>query len=415
MSEQRLDIFDYIDTASTVLEQKRESYTKSAVKIAAFLEKAFEGEDALVGVTYRVKTGPSLKEKIIRNNLYKEHSAENVVAACSDIAGLRMECRFLDDEAILYEKLKAVFCWQAEDGYYYPEGKKHLRLKLSAPQPERQKNGLAIYRIDGFVVLSGEKYNFELQIKSLVNSFWSEIEHKIIYKNKRFMLIDDFVSELMGSINENLKNIDRQLNMLFHRCLDSSHAGQIQAVENMLLGLINELFSRLVEEKAGISVNIKPYSQALVKYILGYSSFADLAHAKTRAQRKTPQAGLDGTVLLFMDWMRTVDFLAIRVGENITFDHPIAYRNETEQIIGEKFIAEMNRDFYCNTFFHILFSLEVGNDMQDFSSYVRYYARRIGADAKTDRGKVRLKYEIEKGDAGQLVLEKEICRLAAIE
>ena len=199
--------------------------------------------------------------------------------------------------------------------------------------------------------------------------------------------------------------------MLFHHCLDTSQSGQTAAIGNMLLGLINELFSRLVEERIGISVNIKPYSQALVRYISGYSTFA----RRNGDGFSDDALPFNETMVQFMKWLKGVDFDAIKVGEPIIFDHPIAYESEMQEIIGKKLISEMNNDFYCNTFFHILFSLEVGNDMQDFSSYVRYYARRIGADAKTDRGKVRLKYEIEKGDAGQLVLEKEICRLAAIE
>ncbi len=412
MKNEKLNVFSYIDTACGVLDEKRESYTKSAAKISAYLEKALEEFDALVGVTYRVKTSASLREKIIRNNLYKQYSALDVVGECSDIAGIRLECRFLEDEQALYEKLKELFCNDAGCGYFYPEGRKHLRLKLGAPQPERQKNGLEIYRIDGFVVLGGEKYNYELQIKSLVNSFWSEIEHKIIYKNKRFMLIDDFVNELMSSLNDSLKNIDRQLNMLFHRCLDSSQKGQLAAAENMLLGLINELFSRLVEERVGISVNIKPYSQALVKYLLGYSTFARRAGDFPLGDDALP---FNETLVRFMRWLKDVDFDGIGVGQAITFEQPFVYENEMQEIIGKKLTAEMNDDFFCNTFFHILFSLEVGNDMQDFSTYVRYYEHRIGAQTKSDAGKVRLKFEIEKADVGKMVLEKEILRLAAIK
>ena len=394
------------------MENARESYTRSAEKISSYLETALASEDSMVGVTYRIKTGPSLKEKIIRNNLYKQYAAENVVSECSDIAGIRLGCRFLKDEAALYERLRQLFCVDAGDGYFCPEGKKNLRLKLGTPQPEKQKNGLEIYRIDGFVLLGGERYNFELQIKSLVNSFWSEIEHKIIYKNKRFMLIDDFVNELMRSINENLKNVDRQLDMLFQRCLGTSQADQGAAMENMLIGLINEVFSRLVEEKAGISVNIKPYSQALAKYILGYSSFSQ--QAQSHGGTAQPPVELR-TGLRFMDWLRTVDILRIPVGSPITFDHPFVFENELQECIGKKLSAEINNDFFCNTFFHILFSLEVGNDMQDFSTYVRYYAHRIGADEKSSTGKVRLKYEIEKADAGKMLLEGEIERLAAIK
>ena len=90
----KLDVFDYIDTACAVLESKRDSYNKSAAKIAGFLEKSFENFDALVGVTYRIKTVSSLKEKIIRNNLYKQYTAVELVSECSDIAGIRLECRF---------------------------------------------------------------------------------------------------------------------------------------------------------------------------------------------------------------------------------------------------------------------------------------------------------------------------------
>ena len=169
---EKLNVFAYIQTACAVLDEKRESYMKAAAKITAFLEKAFEDTDAFVGAAYRVKATPSLKEKIIRNKLYKKYSAETVVSECSDIAGIRLECRFLEDEAILYEKLRTVFSQNAGDGYFYPEGRKHLRLKLGAPQPERQKNGMEIYRIDGFAIYGGEKYNYELQIKSLVNSFF---------------------------------------------------------------------------------------------------------------------------------------------------------------------------------------------------------------------------------------------------
>lgn len=47
---------------------------------------------------------------------------------------------------------------------------------------KNKKNGFEIYRIDGVYEYNDQLFNFELQIKSLVNVFWGEIEHKIIYK-----------------------------------------------------------------------------------------------------------------------------------------------------------------------------------------------------------------------------------------
>ena len=58
-----------------------------------------------------------------------------------------------------------------------------IKLNLASKQPQKQKNGFDIYKIDGRYELGGYPVRFELQIKALVNSFWGEVEHKIIYKN----------------------------------------------------------------------------------------------------------------------------------------------------------------------------------------------------------------------------------------
>ncbi len=41
--------------------------------------------------------------------------------------------------------------------------------------------------------------------------FWSEIEHKIIYKNNTYLLADKFIKDMMDSIKNNLTMIDNQL------------------------------------------------------------------------------------------------------------------------------------------------------------------------------------------------------------
>ena len=216
----QIEIFDYVERAAATLEENRDALNRMGARITNFLEDMFEEVDETVSVTYRIKTATSLKEKIVRNAMYKQYEAEKLIYDASDTIGVRLECRFLDDEKLLYERLIRKFNVKRDDAYGV-KGRK-IFLKLDAPQPERQKNGLEIYRIDGYVLDGEKKYNFELQIKSLVNSFWSEIEHKIIYKNKRFMMIDKFVNELMMSIHSSLVNIDKQLHMLFKRCLSTT-------------------------------------------------------------------------------------------------------------------------------------------------------------------------------------------------
>ena len=192
---EKIDVFDYIERAATALDANAVGFAHAADKLTEFLETTFGEIDATVGVTSRIKSRNSLKEKILRNNLYKDYPAERLVFEMHDIIGVRIECRFFKDEEALYRKILETFSVDAGDGFFSPVGKKAIRLKLDTPQPEKQKNGFNIYRIDGTVAYAGEMYNFELQIKSLVNSFWSEIEHKLIYKNIRFSPADTLMKE----------------------------------------------------------------------------------------------------------------------------------------------------------------------------------------------------------------------------
>lgn len=397
----KIETFEYIDRAVARLEQDRTAFTQAATRIAAYLESALEA-DEVVGVTDRIKTPSSLREKIIRNDLYKQCAADELIYNMSDVIGVRVECRFLGDEKTVYERLKSLFDRDAGDGYFCSADQPNLALQLSSPQPERQKNGLEIYRIDGYVTLEGVRYNYELQIKSLVNSFWSEIEHKIIYKNKRLMMIDNFVTDLMMTIQKELVNIDSQLNMIYNRCMTHDVDAQMQQVENILTVLINEVYTQLIEEKAGFGVNIKDYAESVVKYILYDSSF--------KARRYDSEEMYGNTVMNVMNWMRDVDFDAIAIGERIELPAEIAYENEYQRCVGERLVQYINEDFFLNTFFHIFFSLEVGNNAQDFLSYVKYFEKRTAAGASPAR-RVLLKDRVLKTEPSKLVLEKTMDKI----
>lgn len=389
--------FEYIDNAVAVLERDRDNFTEAAGRLASFLEDALESSDEVVGVTDRIKTAASLREKIIRNDLYKQYPAERLIYEMSDIIGVRVECRFLGDEAHVYDTLRKIFSSDAGGGYFCPPDAPDIALEVTAPQPEKQKNGLEIYRIDGYVIMRGVRYNFELQIKSLVNSFWSEIEHKIIYKNKRFVLIDNFVNDMMLSIHDSLVNIDSQLHMIFDRCMRNNVDEQMRQIENILTVLINEVYTELVEEKAGFAVNIKDYAESIVHYILHYSSF--------RARRSGDDEG--NTVMNVMNWMRDIDFDKVDIGGVIELPDNIPYDNAYQRCVGERIAANINGDFYLNTFFHMFFSLEVGNVGEDFLSYIRYFEQRTAAGATPAR-RVLLKDRVLHTEPSQLVLEKTL-------
>ena len=112
--------------------------------------------------------------------------------------GVRVECRFIEDEMEIYKILKKFFNKRNVDGYYYNALNENIRLELSGKQPQEQKNGFEIFRIDGVYEINGRTIKFELQIKSLVNIFWGELEHKIIYKDNNYRIADGFLKEMIG-------------------------------------------------------------------------------------------------------------------------------------------------------------------------------------------------------------------------
>lgn len=392
----KIDVFEYIEQAATVLDSNLVGFSHAADKLTEYLNSKFGNIDATVGVTSRIKTRDSLKEKILRNNLYRESPAERIVFEMHDIIGVKIECRFFKDEAYIYKKIREVFCVNVGGGMFSPTDKKAVRLKLDTPQPEHQKNGYDIYRIDGNVTYAGETYNFELQIKSLVNSFWSEIEHKLIYKNNRLNQFDNLMKEMLDYTHESLSGIDHQLNLIFDRVSGNTISNQQEQLKSMIAHGLNEMYTAIVKANVGVPVSIAEYSEAIVDYLITASSYTHEVSDKLPIQtlasnvRKAlhpdePDAvdapdgdgNYGGLLVSLMEWMRNIDYSAIAIGEKILLDVKLdGVRGEVAKI----FLREINNDFYLNTFFHIFFSLERGDDLQDFTDYITYYTDKILAD-----------------------------------
>ncbi len=393
----KIEVFDYIEKAAAVLDANLVGFTHAANKLTEYLETTFGDIDATVGVTSRIKSRDSLKEKILRNDLYRDTPVNRIVFEMHDIIGVKIECRFFKDEQFLYEKIREVFCVDVGDGYYSPVGKKAVRLKLDTPQPERQKNGYSIYRIDGNVTYAGENYNFELQIKSLVNSFWSEIEHKLIYKNNRLNQSDNMIRELLKTTHESLSGIDHQLNLIFDRVSGNTISNQYEQLRSMIALGLNEMYTTIVKAHTGIAVSISEYSEAIVEYLLTGSSYTknksgdSLVKIVTEgvsrivAEKNADEAeriirlgdgdNYSGLIINLMEWMRNIDYSTIAIGDKI--ENIDVRLTGVSAEIAEIFLKSINSDFYLNTFFHIFFSLERGTDSEDFNDYIEYYANRV--------------------------------------
>ena len=239
-----LKLFDFIEDVLATLEEMKPSLEIVSEEIEEFFEDFLEEtKRGYISIESRVKSSKSLKEKIIRNHYYQKYDTKEMLFAnVPDIIGIRLGCKFIEDEADIYKGLKKYFTEKhEEDGYFYSLRNPSVLLNFSGKQPQEQKNGMKIYRIDGKYITESTTINFEMQIKSLVNIFWSEIEHKIIYKNYNYVIEDKFYKDIMKSIKNSLTTIDQQLLLIsnqFNQEDNKKYATREEQLEKLISKII---------------------------------------------------------------------------------------------------------------------------------------------------------------------------------
>jgi len=95
-SVQRLALFEIIEQTADLLEDNRQLMEKAATEIISLLKPLLHEESKqIVGLKFRVKSKNSLKEKIIRRELYKQYTdPKRILDNISDVLGILAECRF---------------------------------------------------------------------------------------------------------------------------------------------------------------------------------------------------------------------------------------------------------------------------------------------------------------------------------
>ena len=355
--------FRYIDKALTILDEKHDQLEV----ISKLLQMEFTEIMKLytmdyLNITTRVKSRDSLKEKILRQGYYKKYNDPiRLIYQLSDLIGVRIECRFEQDERAIYKMLKKHFNIRNEEGYYYNEMNLNVKLSLDGRQPQKQKNGFKIFRIDGIVTDTNTDLPFELQIKSLVNSFWGEIEHKIIYKNYNYLLVDDLLIEMMHSIKNNLALLDKQLLTIYRnveqRQTDEDY--QRKTLEDVMAKMCNDVFAKQLKEQIGMNVNIKKACQTIMKYTFSPTEmleFTEMSESLIKALERISEIA----------------------NENVEFNVPITFSREPiysttfAQIVGPYFRDVMNKEFHWNLFFKILFAIEPQDSVDDFEKFLGF-------------------------------------------
>ena len=359
----KLELFDFIDETLDILDQNSDKINEVALELEKFFNDSFFIKDHFLNVSYRIKSPESLKEKILRYNLYiKNKTPEELLRNLSDLIGFRIECRFVEDELHIYKDILELFSIEEEGGYYSNHLNSSILLKLDDKQPQKQKNGFKIYKIDGKYKKNSIEINFELQIKSLVNVFWGEIDYKVLYKNFNYMLTEDFFRDIMSSIKDNLTMIDRQLMILYNHLsdMDTSNSFKKQSQLKYLVSKVtHDIYITKVRQEVGFVIDFKKSIDVIVNYL-----FIKAEHEE--------QSSYSKNFLRILNRLDEISDNQIDFNNYIEFDRDILFNDSFTRKIGGMILDVINRDFRWNLLFKIIFEIEEGSNAEDFEGFIIY-------------------------------------------
>ena len=197
----------------------------------------------------------------------------------------------------------------------------------------------------------------------MVNVFWSEIEHKILYKNFNYVITEQFFREMMGSIKENLTMIDQQL-MLVYQHLQSIEASSISStkaqMKAMLSKLIHDMFVVRVYQQTGLMLDFKHPSDLLVDFLFYKSILL--------------RRGLGEQSIAFLNRLNEISNMRLDLTSYVEVPEWQSFHNEIEEELAQKIAESINKDYKWNLFFRILFLFEEeekrGEQFREFVHFV---------------------------------------------
>jgi len=115
----KLEIFQFLEKSIEHMDNNIEFINTSSDALKKFFNDIFLNCDFFINTTARIKSEDSIREKLLRNNYYYKYPNHKVaIENLPDLIGIRVECRFIDDEQKIYDEISKNFTIQLEDGYF---------------------------------------------------------------------------------------------------------------------------------------------------------------------------------------------------------------------------------------------------------------------------------------------------------
>lgn len=401
-----IELFKFIDEIVDLYKDKQSTYQYVEDKLGIVFNRLLNHDsDSIVSVRTRIKNEDSLREKLIRNRFYANYqSAKEALDAMPDIIGVTMQCRFIRNEAEIYKYLFYLF--EETSNEYCCKIDPHIYLNLRMPQPQLQRNGFTIYRIDGYYLLGEEKVNFELQLKSLVHTFWSEIEHEVVYKNPDFLIFDQYNINMLKAIRDNLDVVDRQLELMYQEISNESKTYQVSingdGFKNFMARSINDLVNRKCKSELGFTTDFKKLSSCLSQFI-----YVDEFMNGNNNHEK---------MVYYLEKLSVLNEVDIDYKDEVIIDNNVNTLDYFTNTLVNFFIERINNDFQYHLFFVTLITLRNTNQLQAIIDFSNFYKNIVAQPFRyknffttfTKEEKTSVINELEKVMVDSLVSSKSI-------
>lgn len=176
-------------------------------------------------MSHRLKEVESIKQKLSKKGISREHSIVEGIKNVDDIFGYRIVTDFLDDcYKILdfFQEPQILSSWIVKDCTDYiknPKDSGYRSIHLILDIPFKKINFSNISAIEErllHILFPEDKIRIELQIRTLNMDMWANLEHTTKYKPKRY-LTDTKYSELekkFKQVAEDISNLDISMQKL---------------------------------------------------------------------------------------------------------------------------------------------------------------------------------------------------------
>lgn len=170
--------------------------------------KLIQSRNFIHTVQSRVKTPGSIVNKLQRKGL--EISLESARQNLKDIAGVRVNCLYIDDIYLISEWLllqEDIKLIRISDYVKNPKanGYRSLHLIISVPVLPSPKS---------------EVVKVEIQIRTIAMDFWASLEHEIFYKRTNKKVAS--VSSELKDCADTIADVDKRMQKLFNLPIMSS-------------------------------------------------------------------------------------------------------------------------------------------------------------------------------------------------